>query len=210
MNLTHLVIGLPFILSVGCTTPVEIKQALTTKDQAYIENITLMEQYHELVMNITARHNYWYRYVQTRLKLDLALQWATTNPRLRDVPDATLAEDDFFLLGPEITAIINESRLTGLPERKTSDGKVIFAAGTSDMNKLIQNLPDLIARVDQRISFDSQISSSVDKTAFDNYKINVNALRRINTLIKGYLDIDVKVGAEDVQQSAEALQALRR
>ena len=66
----------------ACTTPPEIKQALAAKDQAYAENEQLMQQYRELVGNITTRHQQWYRFVQTRLKLNLALQWATTNPRL--------------------------------------------------------------------------------------------------------------------------------
>ena len=72
----------------ACTTPPEIKQALVAKDQAYAENEQLMQQYRELVSNITTRHQQWYRFVQTRLKLDLALQWATTNPRRTDIADA--------------------------------------------------------------------------------------------------------------------------
>src|SRR4051812_13859941 len=52
----------------ACTTPPEIKQALVAKDQAYAENEQLMQQYRELVSNITTRHQQWYRFVQTRLK----------------------------------------------------------------------------------------------------------------------------------------------
>ncbi|MDP9132964.1 MAG: hypothetical protein M3M98_07520, partial [Nitrospirota bacterium] len=78
----------------ACTTPPEIKQALVVKDQAYAENEQLMRQYRELVGNITTRHLQWYRFIQTRLKLNLALQWATTNPKLVDIPDTTITEDD--------------------------------------------------------------------------------------------------------------------
>ena len=60
-------------LTTACTTPPEIKQALNAKDQAYIENQRLVSQYRELVQNINERHRTWYRFVQTRLKLDLAL-----------------------------------------------------------------------------------------------------------------------------------------
>ena len=63
---------LTFALLTACATPPEIKQALAAKDQAYAENERLMQQYRELVSNITTRHLQWYRYVQTRLKLDLA------------------------------------------------------------------------------------------------------------------------------------------
>ena len=98
----------------ACSTPPEIKQALAAKDQAYTENEQLMQQYRELVTDVNSRHQQWYRYVQTRLKLDLALQWATTNPRLTDVPDTTIAEDDAGMLGADVLAVINTIRLKSL------------------------------------------------------------------------------------------------
>lgn len=194
----------------ACTTPPEVKQALAAKDQAYTENEQLMRQYRELVSNITTRHLQWYRYVQTRLKLDLALQWATTNPRQAEVPDAALAEDDAALLGSDVMAVINSIRLKSLPERKGQNGQPVFAAGSGDMTNLVQHIPDLIARVEQRVDSDAKAPQSVDLTAFDQYRTNVEALRRINGLIKQYLDIDVTLSRSDTQSLADALRTVRR
>ncbi|ODT45116.1 MAG: hypothetical protein ABS70_03885 [Nitrospira sp. SCN 59-13] len=194
----------------ACATPPEIKQALAAKDQAYTENEQLMQQYRELVSNVTTRHLKWYRFVQTRLKLDLALQWATTNPHMADVPDAALAEDDATLLGPDVLGLINSIRLKSLPERKGANGQPLFAAGSGDMSTLVQQLPDLIARVEQRVAAGASIPQGVDLTAFDRYRSNVDALRRINGLIKQYLDIDVTVSRTDVQSLADALRTVRR
>lgn len=198
------------LICIGCTTPPEIKQALIDKDQAYAENERLMQQYRELVGNITERHQQWYRYVQTRLTLNLALQWATTNPKLTDVGDAELAEDDADLLGPETITLINEIRLKNLPERKGPTGQVVFQAGMGDMNNLLQKLPELVGRVEQRIAKDSQASSTVDLTVFDQYRTNVEAVRRINAIIKQYLDIDVTLPRNEMQSIAEAVRTLRR
>jgi hypothetical protein len=194
----------------GCATPPEVKQAVIAKDQAYTENQRLMEQYRELVTNVTERHHQWYRHVQTRLKLNLALQWATTNPKLTDVADAELAKDDAELLGAEVIALINDIRLKNLPERKGPDGQVVFQAGTGDMSNLLQKLPELTGRIAQRIEKDAQASANVDLTAFDQYRNNVGALRRINAIIKQYLDIDVTVSRDEVQSLAEAVRTLRR
>lgn len=197
-------------LLAACTTPPEIKQALVAKDQAYAENEQLMQQYRELVANITTRHQQWYRFVQTRLKLDLALQWATTNPRRTDIPDPDLAQDDADLLGPKVIAVINEMRLKSLPERKGPNGQPVFQAGGGDMSNLIQKVPELIARVEQRVATDSQVPSAVDLTVFDKYRTNVEALRRINGIIKQYLDIDVTLSRSDTQGLADAVRQVRQ
>ena len=210
MKLAPTVIALALLVSVGCATPPEVKQALVAKDQAYNENERLMQQYRELVRNVTARHQLWYRYVQTRLKLNLALQWATTNPKLTGVADAELTKDDADLLGPEVIAVVNDMRLKQLPERKDHTGQTVFLAGTGDMTNLVQKLPELIARIEQRVSKDSQVASTLDLTAFDQYRTNVEALRRINGVIKQYLDIDVTLPQEDVQSLADALRTIRR
>lgn len=194
----------------GCATPPEVKQALIAKDQAYLENERLMQEYRELVGNITARHHQWYRYVQTRLKLNLALQWATTNPKLTDVPDTDLATDDADLLGPDVLALVNTIRLKNLPERKGPTGQAVFHAGVGDMNHLLQKLPELIGRVEERVAKDSEAASAVDMTAFDHYRTNVEAVRRINAIIKQYLDIDVSLSRGDVQSLAEGVRTLRR
>ncbi|MBA3753171.1 MAG: hypothetical protein H0X01_03330 [Nitrospira sp.] len=146
----------------------------------------------------------------TRLKLNLALQWATTNPTLVDVPDTEITEDDAKLLGPEIIALVNGIRLKSLPERKGPDGQPVFLAGSGDMINLIQQLPELIARIEQRVSADSQAASAVDLTAFDQYRINIGALRRINAIIKQYLDIDVTLDRTDTLALADALRQVRR
>ncbi|UVT21244.1 MAG: hypothetical protein H8K03_04845 [Nitrospira sp.] len=211
MRSAHIfVASLSLLLCVGCATPPEVKQALIAKDQAYAESERLMQEYRELVSNVTERHQQWYRYVQTRLKLNLALQWATTNPKLTDVADPELAKDDADLLGTEIIALVNEIRLKNLPERKGPTGQVIFQAGMGDMNSLLQKLPELIGRIEQRVAKDSQASSAVDLTAFDQYRTNVEAVRRINAIIKQYLDIDVTLSRNDVQSLAEAVRTLRR
>ncbi|HWF58892.1 MAG TPA: hypothetical protein VN666_01040 [Nitrospira sp.] len=210
MKAAHTIIVALSLVCIGCTTPPEVKQALIDKDQAYAENERLMQQYRELVGNVTERHQQWYRYVQTRLKLNLALQWAITNPKLTDVGDAELAKDDADLLGAEIIALINEIRLENLPERKGPTGQVVFQAGMGDMNNLLQKLPELIGRVEQRVEKDSRAASTVDLTAFDQYRTNVEALRRINAIIKQYLDIDVTVPRNEVQSIAEAVRMLRR
>ena len=194
----------------ACTTPPEIKQALAAKDQAYAQNEQLMQQYRELVGNITTRHLQWYRFVQTRLKMDLALQWATTNPKRSDVPDADLAQDDADLLGAKVIAVINEMRLKSLPERKGPNGQPIFQAGVGDMSNLIQRLPELITQIEQRVATDSQASSAVDLTVFDRYRTNVAALRRINGMIKQCLDIDVTLNAGETQGLADGVRQVRR
>jgi hypothetical protein len=210
MKAAHIVLVALSLVCVGCATPPEVKQALIAKDQAYAENERLMQQYRELVGNVTERHQRWYRYVQTRLKLHLALQWATTNPKVTDVGETDVAKDDADLLGQEIIALVNEIRLKNLPERKGPTGQVIFQAGAGDMNNLLQKLPELISRVGQRVAKDSEISSAVDFTAFDQYGTNVEAVRRINAIIKQYLDIDVTLPRNEVQSIAEAVRTLRR
>lgn len=210
MRMLRIAGALLFASLAACSTPPEIKQALAAKDQVYAENERLMQQYRELVSNVTTRHLKWYRYIQTRLKLDLALQWATTNPRVADVPDAALAEDDAEVLGPDVLALVNAIRLTSLPERKGSNGQPLFAAGSGDMSTLVQQLPDLIARVKQRVAAGASVPQGVDLTAFDRYRTNVETLRRINGLIKQYLDIDVTVSRTDVQSLSDTLHGVRR
>lgn len=210
MKAAHTMIVALSLICLGCATPPEVKQALIAKDQAYAENQQLMEQYRQLVSNVTQRHQQWYRHVQSRLKLNLALQWATTNPKLTNVAEAELAKDDADLLGPEVVALINDIRLKNLPERKEPTGQVVFQAGTGDMSNLLQKLPELIGRVEQRVAKDSQASSEVDLTAFDHYRTNVEAVRRINAIIKQYLDIDVTLPRSEVQSLSEAAHELPR
>jgi len=210
MRPAHLLLALSVLLPLGCATPPEVKQALIAKDQAYAENERLMQQYRELVSQVTQRHQQWYRYLQTRLKLNLALQWATTNPTMINVSEADLAKDDADLLGSDVIELINAIRLKNLPERKGPNGQSIFSAGVGDMNHLLQKLPELVSRVEHRVAKDSQIPSNVDLTAFDHYRTNVEALRRINAVIKQYLDIDVTLSRDEVQSLADEVRTLRR
>ena len=209
MKAAHVVVALSLVC-LGCTTPPEVKQALIAKDQGYAENQRLMQQYRELVSQVTQRHQQWYRYLQTRLKLNLALQWATTNPMVTGVGEADLAKDDADLLGPDVMILINEIRLKNLPERKGPNGQLVFSAGAGDMNTLLQKLPDLVGRVERRVGKDSQVPSNVDLMAFDHYRTNVEGLRRINAVIKQYLDIDVTLSRDEVRSLTDELRTLRR
>ena len=79
--------GLLLGLLSGCATPPEVKQALVAKDQAYQQNAQLMDQYRELLENVNHRFSYWQKLIETRLKLSLALKWATTDPFPSDAPE---------------------------------------------------------------------------------------------------------------------------
>jgi hypothetical protein len=100
-------------------------------------------------------------------------------------------------------------RLQQLPVRKDPNGQVVFRAGTKTMNELLQQLPELIARVEQMVEKDSSLSVSADVTVFDKYQTNVQALRRINAMIKHYLEIDVTLDPTQVQSLADAVNTLR-
>jgi hypothetical protein len=142
--------------------------------------------------------------------MDLALQWATTNPTRTDVPDVDMAQDDADLLGAQVIAVINEMRLKSLPERKGANGQPIFQAGAGDMSNLVQKIPELITQVEQRVATDSQAPAALDLTVFDRYRTNVAALKRINGLIKQYLDIDVTLSGHETQTLADAVRQVRR
>ena len=101
-------------------------------------------------------------------------------------------------------------RLKSLPERKGPNGQPIFQAGVGDMSNLIQRLPELITQIEQRVATDSRASSAVDLTVFDRYRTNVAALRRINGMIKQYLDIDATLNAGETQGLADAVRQVRR
>jgi hypothetical protein len=49
----------------------------------------------------------------------------------------------------------------------------------------------------------------LDTGAYDDYRTNIAALRRINATVKEYLDIDVTVKPEDIRQLAETVKAAR-
>ncbi len=207
-------------LLAGCATPPEVKQALAAKDQTYDANAELMDQYRELVVSVNRRYGLWHRYLNNLELLDLALQWATTDPpHLPDGPSreelATISQK--LIVGQRnqdrgkaIMKLVNEIRLKGLPERKGIDGTVIFAAGKSDMTRLLQALPGLTSQIEEKVHADyREVIKDVDMSAFDDYKANVAGLRRINSMVKRYLDIDVTVPREDVKQLADAIKTLQ-
>jgi len=74
----------------------------------------------------------------------------------------------------------------------------------------VQQLPELIAQVERRVSTDAKAPQAVDLTAFDHYRTNVDVLRRINGLIKQYLDIDVTLSQTETQSLADAIRTVRR
>ena len=83
-------------------------------------------------------------------------------------------------------------------------------AGAGEMSNLVQQLPELIARIEQRVAADANAPQAVDLTAFDHYRTNVDALRRINGLIKQYLNIDVTLSQTETQSLAEAVRTVHR
>jgi len=128
-----------------------------------------------------------------------------------DSDKLTSTEERRLQLGEHIIAKLNAVRLEGLPERKGTDGAVIFAKGEAgnDMTKLSQVLPELINLVGEAAGADYAIvTAQFDYSALDDYRTNVTALRRINDMIKRYLDIDVTVKGEDVRELADAVQAV--
>ena len=194
---------------VGCATPVEVKQALAVKDQHYAENVKLAEQYRQLAGNVNDRFQQWYRYVTTRHMLNLALAWATTDPKRSSVADQEYAGLAAELLGSEVTARVNDIRLQGLPARTGPDGQVLFAAGKGDTTGILKRIPSLITAVSKQVDQEYQRSTRIDLSPFDDYRTNVQVLRRLHSMVKGYLDIDVTVRREDIKEIADAIKASR-
>jgi hypothetical protein len=204
--------GLLLCLLSGCATPPEVKQALVSKDQAYQQNAQLMEQYRELLENVNTRFAHWQRLIETRLKLSLALKWATTDPFPSDVAEKQQlrAEEAAKQLGPDAVKLVNDIRLAELPARSGPNNQPIFTKGKGTMSGIVQALPGLVALIDTSVEQSYQtMVRPLDAGAYDDYRTNVAALHRINTTVKEYLDIDVTVKPEDIRQLAEAVKAAR-
>ncbi len=209
--------GFAIVLVLGlvpaCASPPEVKQALRAKDQAYLENAQLMDQYRELLENVNTRFEYWQRLIETRLKLSLALKWATTDPGANDPPEKQLLLADTVAqqLGPDILKLVNKVRLAKLPARTGSANQELFKKGDGTMTTLIQALPGLTAAIDEAVRVDYRKTvTPTDFSAYDDYRTNIAALRRMNHAVENYLDIDVTASNQDVAQLADALRALRR
>jgi hypothetical protein len=218
------------VLPLGCATPPEVKQALVAKDAAYAENARLMNIHRELLVNLDERYWHWYRYAKKLSALDNALKWATTDPEPPQTAVDALTKTGMPLDKAQEQArlnhvsmvkqvmtnqaallkVINTIRLKDLPERKGKDGQTVFARGQEDMNRLVQGIPDLIEAINQGIEAEFQEDSkATDYSAFDDYQTNLAALRRINGMVKRYLDIDVTVTRDEVRDLADSVNKLR-
>ena len=219
MKAAHTVLVALTLMCIGCATPPEVKQALIAKDQAYAENARLMELHRELLVNIDERYRYWYQYTKQLALLNLALKWATTDPGPADesgrgaLVSATIKEfgTDQDMRSALITAI-NHMRLKDLPERKDKQGAIVFEKGRGDMGSLIREIPTLINVIHTHVEAERKLDEKTrptDYSGFDDYQTNLASLRRINEMVKRYLDIDVTIDRADIRQLSESVKVLR-
>jgi len=193
----------------GCATPPPVKQAVASLDDGYAENLKLTTQFRDLAQQNTLRFKQWTLYVQNRAYLDLALRWATTDPKVPTISDQDYTDESRDRLGARIIAVVNQLRLKDLPARGGTTGPV-FAAGTNDVTHLIEGLPALVNAVRAQVTVTNEPRFKTDLSAFDEYNTNVAALRRINALVKRYLDIDVTVHPGDIKDIADSVRALAK
>ena len=195
----------------GCATPPAVKQAVTSIDQGYADNLEMMNQYRALVVQTNERYGLWLRYVRSRALLNSAVKWATTDPVANDSPDRAKAkvgiESDF--LGPDLIKEVNKIRMKGLPARAGPEGTVFEASQHGTMTTVVEALPALVNAVNRKVDADAAAMPKNDLSGFDAYATNVSALRQINSTIKTYLDIDVTVKPEDLNEITQAIRALR-
>ena len=219
MKTAHTVLVALTILCVGCTTPPEVKQALIAKDQTYAENARLMDMHRQLLEMIDQRYAYWYQYTKQLALLNLALKWATTDPGPTDeagrsaLVSATIKE---FGTDPDmrraLIKAINNMRLKDLPERKDKQGEMVFEKGQGDMSRLVREIPTLIQAIHTQVEAEQKTEERhmpTDYSGFDDYQTNLAGLRRINGMVKRYLDIDVTIDKADIRQLSESVKALR-
>ena len=203
---------LPIGLS-GCVTPPEIKQSLTSLDDAYAANSKLMQQYRDLMSTINSRELYWYQYIVSRARLDLALRWATTDPKCPSTPQKPITQGECVelavqLLGKDVVALVNSMRLNNLVAQKDASGQDGFVDGKSTLEDLIQKIPSLVSLIATYVQEETK-AFSPDTAAYDEYEKNIAILRAINASIKRYLDIDVTINPSDVKEIAAAVKKLQ-
>jgi hypothetical protein len=210
-------------LLAGCATPPEVKQAVVSLDTGYNDNLKLMQQYRELVIQINERERTWKEYLDARALLASALTWATTDPPSNYDPDVH-AE----LLGPALVSIVNCVRLHDLPERRGKKDVVFAASGKECRDKaftaqlgdrcgkltgIIQALPRIVIEVNKRADERSKRQGDLAKVTglqgFDDYRTNVQALKAVNSTIQRYLEIDVTVKPDDINEIAASIRQLR-
>jgi hypothetical protein len=195
----------------GCATPPPVKQALISVDQGYADNLDMMSQYRALVVQTNERYVLWYRYVQSRGLLNIAVKWATTDPVANAVPERAARQVDFetMLLGPALVELVNRTRLQGLPARPGAAGAGFEANAQGTMTGVVEALPGLVNAVNRRVDERMAELPANDLSGFDAYATNVSALRQINATIKAYLDVDVTIKPEDLNEITQAIRGLR-
>jgi hypothetical protein len=207
---THSVLILMACMLTGCATPPTVKEALVSVDQAYVDNAKLIDQYQVLVSQINERYEKWFRVVKNRALLGLALNWATTDP-VANESDATKAktvDEVVDQLGPALVKIVNEFRLAGLPPQvgiKHSG----FRSGAASTSQIIVGLPKLVHAIEDRNAevYEAVVDNNMD--GFAAYKKNLAVLARANSTAKRYLDIDVTIKPEDVNEIVKGLKQLQ-
>jgi hypothetical protein len=195
----------------GCATPPPVKQAVVAVDQGYAENLAMMEQYRTLVVQTNERYALWSRYVQSRGLLNIAVKWATTDPLASESPEraARRVDVESKLLGAELVELVNRARLQGLAARPGSDGGGFTANDKGTMAGVVEALPGLVNAVNRRVDERMAELPATDLGGFGAYATNVAALRQINAAIKAYLDIDVTIKSEDLNELTQAIRGLR-
>lgn len=221
MRLPRICAASVLALLAACATPPEVKQAVVSLDAGYNDNLKLMQQYRELVAQINEREGTWKRYLDARVLLASALTWATTDPPYD--PD-THAD----LLGPGLVSIVNCVRLHNLPERTGPKGGGFAASGkdcrdaalatqlgdrSGKLTGIIQALPRIVIevnkRVDERSKAQADLASVTGLQGFDDYRTNVQALKAVNSTIQRYLEIDITVKPDDINEIAASIRQLR-
>jgi hypothetical protein len=134
----------------------------------------------------------------------------------KEIPADMLSRDDADLLGPDIVSVINAGRLKGLPAAgKDYQGKVIFKEGNSDVFDLIQLLPSLTSRIEKKLSVyrygyrSRYIGAPEDLKPVHDYRNDILALTRINSMIMRYLGIAENLAQPDAVNERTSTTLLR-
>jgi hypothetical protein len=219
---TSLIVFCLFALA-GCATPAPIKEAVVDIDKGYAQNLTIMQQYRQLVVKFQERHRYWYLYVRQRLLLDLALRSTTqdywrSKIEMVDGEEVGLTKEEYVdttakILGDDLRKVVNELRLRGLAAQKGSYKQgIMFEAGkpNNTTGKIVARLPEIVNLVTEKADKNYKGIVTGKTSHFDTYLTNVSALRQINATIKRYLDIDVTVAPEDLSEIANSIRQLQQ
>ncbi len=204
-----LVFPAALVVAAGCTTPPAVKQAMVSLDQGYDDDLKSMKQYAQIVRNLEERYKYWNLYTQRRAMLSMAAQVIATDVnQVKDAPKTVDAYAQAF--GDAVAKVVDELRLSGLPEAKGASGEVRFAAGTGDMDKVVARLPELVDRIIEKTQKDYEATTKTPTAPFESYETNVAALRELNAAIRRYLDVDVTVKPADIAELKDSIQKLRQ